>query len=111
MIDETSNSNYDLGITKLIDYIQHNRGGLPLEPRASYPKMRWGVAIDWKIGPDGKYSLRLINLFKYIDDFIYVSGEVMVDKDFEIIKMYNVPRRFYDKCKLIIVNNICWEVQ
>ncbi|KAH9762042.1 SWIM-type domain-containing protein [Citrus sinensis] len=48
---------------------------------------------------DGKYRLRLGDVFDDVDHFRKVLGEVMVDKSFEITKVYNDRRRFYGKCK------------
>ncbi|XP_024033163.1 uncharacterized protein LOC112095457 [Citrus clementina] len=53
----------------------------------------------YKPRPDGKHRLRLGDVFDDVDHFRKVLGEVMVDKSFEITKVYNDRMRFYGKCK------------
>ncbi|KAK9192975.1 hypothetical protein WN944_003670 [Citrus x changshan-huyou] len=79
LLADTSDSDYDLGTTQLKDYI---------EVRA------------YKPGRNGKHRLRLGDVFDDVEHFRYVLGEVMVDKSFEITKVYNELRRFYGKCKI-----------
>ncbi|XP_052289946.1 uncharacterized protein LOC127899849 [Citrus sinensis] len=79
LLADTSDSDYDLGTTQLKDYI---------EVHACKP------------GRNGKHRLRLGDVFDDVEHFRYVLGEVMVDKGFEIAKVYNEPRRFYGKCKI-----------
>ncbi|KAK9175831.1 hypothetical protein WN944_027841 [Citrus x changshan-huyou] len=74
----TSNSDFNLGTTQLKDYIEVHM---------------------YKPRNDGKHRLRLGDMFDDVDHFRKVLGEVMVDKSFEITKVYNDRRRFYDKCK------------
>ncbi|KAK9186817.1 hypothetical protein WN944_018206 [Citrus x changshan-huyou] len=74
----TSDSYFDLGTTQLKDYI---------EVRMYKPR------------PNGKHRLRLGDVFDDVDHFRKVLGKVMVDKSFEITKVYNDRRRFYGKCK------------
>ncbi|KAH9794012.1 SWIM-type domain-containing protein [Citrus sinensis] len=79
LLAETSDSDYDLGTTQLKDYIEVHA---------------------YKPGRNGKHRLRLGDVFDDVEHFRYVLGEVMVDKGFEITKVYNEPRRFYGKCKI-----------
>ncbi|KAH9698182.1 SWIM-type domain-containing protein [Citrus sinensis] len=74
----TSDSDFDLGTTQLKDYIEVHM---------------------YKPRHDGKHKLRLEDVFDDVDHFRKVLGEVMVDKSFEITKVYNDRRRFYGKCK------------
>ncbi|KAH9702968.1 SWIM-type domain-containing protein [Citrus sinensis] len=74
----TSDSDFDLGTTQLKDYIEVHM---------------------YKPMPDGKNRLRLGDMFDDVDQVKKVLGEVMVDKSFEITKVYNDRRRFYGKCK------------
>ncbi|KAH9746490.1 SWIM-type domain-containing protein [Citrus sinensis] len=74
----TSDSDFDLGTTQLKDYIEVHM---------------------YKPRHDGKHRLRLGDVFDDVDHFRKVLGEVMVDKSFEITKVYNDRRRFYGKCK------------
>ncbi|KAH9700534.1 SWIM-type domain-containing protein [Citrus sinensis] len=74
----TSYSYFDLGTTQLKDYIEVHM---------------------YKPRNDGKHMLRLGDVFDDVDHFRKVLGEVMVDKSFEITKVYNDRRRFYGKCK------------
>ena len=79
LLADTSDSNYDLGTTQLNDYIKVHA---------------------YKPGRNGKHRLRLRDVFDDVEHFRYVLGEVMVDKGFEITKVYNEPKRFYGKCKI-----------
>ncbi|XP_024046636.1 uncharacterized protein LOC127900319 [Citrus sinensis] len=79
LLADTSDSDYDLGTTQLKDYIEVHA---------------------YKPGRNGKHRLRLGDVFDDVEHFRYVLGEVMVDKGFEITKVYNEPRRFYGKCKI-----------
>ncbi|KAK9232485.1 hypothetical protein WN943_022731 [Citrus x changshan-huyou] len=79
LLADTSDSDYDLGTTQLKDYIEVHA---------------------YKPGRNGKHRLRLGDVFDDVEHFKYVLGEVMVDKGFEITKVYNEPRRFYEKCKI-----------
>ncbi|KAH9735134.1 SWIM-type domain-containing protein [Citrus sinensis] len=79
LLADTSDSDYDLGTTQLKDYIEVHA---------------------YKPGCNGKHRLRLGDVFDDVEHFRYVLGEVMVDKSFEITKVYNEPRRFYGKCKI-----------
>ncbi|KAK9185920.1 hypothetical protein WN943_026279 [Citrus x changshan-huyou] len=74
----TSDSNFDLGTTQLKDYIEVHM---------------------YKPRHDGKHRLTLGDVFDDVDHFRKVLGKVMVDKSFEITKVYNDRRRFYGKCK------------
>ena len=78
LLANTSDSDFDLGTTQLKDYIEVHM---------------------YKPRPDGKHRLRLGDVFDDVDHFRKVLGEVMVDKSFEITKVYNDRRRFYGKCK------------
>lgn len=84
LLADTSNSDNDLGTTQLKDYIEVHA----YKPRCN-----------------GKYRLRLGDVFDDVEHFRL--GEVMVDKGFEITKVYNEPRRFYRKCK---INDCPWYV-
>ncbi|KAK9178548.1 hypothetical protein WN943_027740 [Citrus x changshan-huyou] len=86
LLADTSDSDYDLGTTQLKDYIEVHA---------------------YKPGRNGKHRLRLGDVFDDVEHFKYVLGEVMVDKGFEITKVYNEPRRFYEKCK---INDCPWYV-
>ena len=79
LLVDTSYSNYDLGITQLKDYIEVH----------AYKPMC-----------NGKHRLRLGDVFDDVEHLRYVLDEVMVDKGFEITKVYNEPMRFYGKCKI-----------
>ncbi|KAH9659600.1 SWIM-type domain-containing protein [Citrus sinensis] len=79
LLANTSYSDFDLGITQLKDYIEVHM---------------------YKPRPDGKHKLRLGDVFDDVDHFRKVLGEVMVDKNFEIAKVYNDCMRFYGKYKI-----------
>ena len=79
LLANTFDSDYDLGTTQLEDYIKMHM----YKPRL-----------------DDKHRPMLGDVFDDVDHFRQVLGEVMVDKGFEITKVYNDCRRFYDKCKI-----------
>ena len=79
LLVDTSDSNYNLGTTQLKDYIEVH---------------------TYKPVCNGKHRLMLGDVFDDVEHFRYVLGEVMVDKCFEITKVCNEHRRFYDKHKI-----------
>lgn len=54
----------------------------------------------YKPGPDRKHKLRLWDVFDDVNHFRYVLSEAMMDKGFEITKVYNELTIFYSKCKI-----------